>query len=95
MATSQETINLSIYPNEDDPVLTTNVTQTLGADKPSRTITPAMLRVVDSDSPDSTLTYMLTSVPVPALEYFRLSGQRRVAGATFTQSDVAAENLQY
>ena len=94
-ATTAGTINLAIYPNDDDPVLTTNVTQTLGAGPASRTITPAMLRVTDSDSPDSTLTYTLTSVPAPALGYFRLSGQTLVAGATFTQADISAGNLVY
>ena len=65
-ATTSGTVNLTIHPNDDDPVLTTDLTQTMAAATSSLTITPAMLRVTDSDSPDATLTYTLTSVPASA-----------------------------
>ncbi|MGV8803354.1 MAG: cadherin-like domain-containing protein, partial [Polaromonas sp.] len=94
-ATTTGTINLTIHPNNDDPVLATNLTQTLNAGTSSLTITTAMLRVTDTDSSDVNLAYTLTSVPPPAQGYFKLNGQTLVAGATFTQADIAAGRLVY
>lgn len=93
-ATTTGTVNLQIHPNNDDPVLATNVTQTLSSGS-TLTVTPAMLQVTDSDSPNANLTYTLTAVPNPADGYFMLSGQTLVVGATFTQADIAAGNLVY
>ncbi len=93
-ATTTGTVNLQIHPNDDDPVLATNVTQTLSSGS-TLTVTPAMLQVTDSDSPNANLTYTLTAVPNPADGYFMLSGQTLVVGATFTQADIAAGNLVY
>ena len=92
-ATTSSTINLTIYPNDDDPVLATDIDQIMAGT--SLTITPAMLQVTDPDSPDTTLTYTLTGVPDPALGYFTLKGQTLTPGATFTQADIAAGNLVY
>jgi VCBS repeat-containing protein len=94
-ATSSGTVNLSIYPNDDDPVLATNVTQTLGNTSSSLTITSSMLGVTDTDSPASTLTYTLTNVPNPADGYFKLAGSTLTAGASFTQADIDAGRLVY
>lgn len=93
-ATASGTINLDIYPNDDDPLLATNVTQTLGASL--LTITPTMLRVTDVDTPNqAALTYTLNSVPALALGYFTLNGKTLVAGTTFSQADIAAGLLVY
>ncbi|MCA0186229.1 MAG: tandem-95 repeat protein [Proteobacteria bacterium] len=93
---SQEsTIQIGILGNNNDPVLTTDITQTLTGTSTSLTITPAMLQVTDTDSPDASLTYTLTAVPNPAEGYFSLSGARLVAGATFTQQDIADGHLVY
>lgn len=93
--TTAATINLEIYPNNDDPVLATNVTQTMPDGTASLTLTSAMLGVTDSDSPPSTLTYTLTSVPDPALGYFTWKGQTLAAGASFTQADLNAGDVVY
>ena len=93
-ATASGTINLAIYPNDDDPLLATNVTQTLATS--SLTITPAMLQVTDIDTPNqAALTYTLNSVPDVALGYFTLNGKTLVAGTSFTQADIAAGLLVY
>ncbi|MBK7848606.1 MAG: hypothetical protein IPJ73_16535, partial [Zoogloea sp.] len=57
------TIQIGVIGNNNDPVLTTDVTQTLTGTSTSLTVTPAMLQVTDTDSPDSSLTYTLTAVP--------------------------------
>lgn len=102
-ASGSATIKLDIYPNDDDPVLATNVPQTLGSGcgvNATFTVTPTMLNVTDVDSPDTQLTYTVTGVPDPALGYFTLGGRspdpgRLVAGTTFTQADIAAGRLIY
>lgn len=94
-ATTDATVNLSIYPNDDDPVLTNNVQQTMADGTSSLIITNAMLQVTDTDSPPSTLTYTLTSVPAPALGYFTLNGLTLTAGASFTQADIDAGHVRY
>jgi len=93
--TTSGTVSLSIYPNDDDPVLATNVTQTLSIASSSLTITSSMLRVTDTDSPDSRLTYTLTSVPNLADGYFKLNGLTLTAGTSFTQADIDAGRLIY
>ncbi|MBD3753726.1 MAG: hypothetical protein IE935_15220, partial [Micrococcales bacterium] len=94
-ATVTSTISLNIHPNDDDPALVTNVTQTLSSGS-TLTVTPAMLQVTDVDTLDpNLLTYTVTAVPNPADGYFKLSGYRLIAGATFTQADVDAGNLVY
>ena len=89
------TIQIGVIGNNNDPVLTTDVTQTLTGTSTSLTVTPAMLQVTDTDSPDSSLTYTLTAVPNPAEGYFSLGGTRLVAGATFTQQDITDGRLVY
>ena len=61
---------LSIYPNDDDPVLATNVQQTMANGTSSLTITNAMLRVTDTDSPPSTLTLHAHQRPRPGAGLF-------------------------
>ena len=92
-ATSSGTISLVIYPNDDDPTLANDVTQTLGVSR--LTITEAMLKVVDVDSSAASLTYTLNSVPDVAQGYFSLNGTTLVAGTSFTQADIAAGLLVY
>ncbi|KAB2969637.1 cadherin-like domain-containing protein, partial [Zoogloea sp.] len=89
------TIEIGVIGNNNDPVLTTDLTQTLTGNTTSLTITPAMLQVTDTDSPDTSLTYTLTAVPNPAEGYFSLGGTRLVAGATFTQQDITDGRLVY
>ena len=96
-ATTSATINLTIYPNDDDPVLTNNVTQTFSGcgSGSGMVIDPTMLQVTDVDSPDSSLTYTLTSVPDPALGFFALNGLGLTPGSTFTQADIVNGRLTY
>ena len=96
-ATTSATINLTIYPNDDDPVLTNNVTQTFSGcgSGSGMVIDPTMLQVTDVDSPASSLTYTLTSVPDPALGFFALNGLGLTPGSTFTQADIVNGRLTY
>ncbi|AFJ01674.1 hypothetical protein Q7C_501 [Methylophaga frappieri] len=89
------TIQLNIVPNNDDPVLNTNVAQTMAPGSTSITLTPAMLEVTDVDSANTSLTYTLTSVPNPAEGYFTVNGQTLTVGATFTQADINAGNVTF
>ncbi|MEZ5483183.1 MAG: cadherin-like domain-containing protein [Porticoccaceae bacterium] len=89
------TIQLDIVPNNDDPLLNTNVPQTMAPGSSSITLTAAMLEVTDVDSANTSLTYTLTSVPNPADGYFTVNGQTLTAGATFTQADINAGNVSY
>jgi hypothetical protein len=89
------TIEIGIIGNNNDPVLVTNIPQTLTGTTTSLTITPGMLQVTDSDSPDPNLTYTLTAVPSLTDGYFTLDGTRLVVGASFTQDDIASGRLSY
>jgi hypothetical protein len=92
-ASASGTVDLVIHPNDDDPVLATDVTQILGS--AALTITPAMLRVTDTDSADTALTYTLTSVPDPSLGYFTLNGLTLTPGTSFTQANIDNGDLVY
>ena len=94
-ASASGTINLNIYPNDDDPVLATDIDQTMPGSGASLTITPGMLQVTDVDSSNVEITYTVASVPNPALGYFTLRGDTLVAGASFTQDDINQGRLIY
>jgi hypothetical protein len=79
------TIHLNILPNDNDPVLTHNVTQTLES-ATTLTLDNSMLQVTDSDS--LTITYTVTGVPDTQLGYFMRDGLRMTEGNTFTQADI-------
>ena len=89
------TIQLDIVPNNDDPLLNTNIAQTMAPGSTSITLSAAMLQLTDVDSDTSSLTYTLTSVPNLADGYFTLNGQTLTAGATFTQADINAGSVSY
>ncbi|MGV8920619.1 MAG: Ig-like domain-containing protein [Pseudomonas sp.] len=93
--TTTAVINLTILPNDNDPVLDHSITQTLSVGQTALTVTSAMLQVRDSDSPDASLTYTLNGVPDPNLGYFTLNGALLVAGSSFTQADVNAGKVVY
>ncbi|NJO49133.1 MAG: DUF4347 domain-containing protein [Leptolyngbyaceae cyanobacterium RM2_2_4] len=94
------TINLSIQPNNDDPVLVTNTGITLNTlEGLTKVITPANLSVADPDSATTQLTYTLTAAPDPTLgglELFRGSTWVRIGvGASFTQDDLNDGRVRY
>ncbi|WP_178111979.1 MULTISPECIES: Ig-like domain-containing protein [unclassified Pseudomonas] len=93
--TSTLTVNLTILPNNDDPVLDHSITQTLDPGEMTRVVTSGMLQVSDSDSFTSSLTYTLTAVPDKNVGYFTLNGGLLVVGSKFTQADVNAGNVVY
>ncbi len=93
-----QTIDLSILRNDDDPYLVNDVPQTVTGTTPTLAITSAMLAVADVDSPTTSLTYTLTSVPPAAagyLEFTAAPGVRLVPGSTFTQADIDSGRLRY
>jgi hypothetical protein len=93
-ATRTATIQLTILPNDNDPVLQHHETQTLESTDPL-VITSAMLRVVDTDSMDTTITYTVTGVPDSQYGYFMRSGGRLDVGSTFTQDDINNGRISY
>ncbi|MBT2339800.1 MULTISPECIES: Ig-like domain-containing protein [Pseudomonas] len=93
--TSTLAVNLTILPNNDDPVLDHSITQNLAPGEMTRVVTSGMLQVTDSDSFSSSLSYTLTAVPDRNIGYFTLNGGLLVAGSKFTQADVNAGNVVY
>ncbi|WP_448645075.1 Ig-like domain-containing protein [Pseudomonas mediterranea] len=93
--TSTLTVNLTILPNNDDPVLDHSIAQNLDPGETTRVVTSGMLQVTDSDSFTSSLTYTLTAVPDKNVGYFTLNGGLLVVGSKFTQADVNAGNVVY
>ncbi|WP_429546512.1 Ig-like domain-containing protein [Pseudomonas frederiksbergensis] len=93
--TSTLTVNLTLLPNNDDPVLDHSITQTLNPGEMTRVVTSAMLQVTDTDSFSSSLSYTLTAVPDRNVGYFTLNGNLLVVGSKFTQADVNAGNVVY
>ena len=102
MTTSEITIDLSILPNNDDPVLDHNQGDTPGnivLDAPGTTdmaITHAMLQVTDVDTPIGNLTYTLTALPPTSEGTLRLTGVGELSvGSSFTQDDIDSGRLFY
>ncbi|WP_457967939.1 Ig-like domain-containing protein [Pseudomonas sp. R4-84] len=93
--TSTLTVDLTILPNNDDPVLDHSIDQNLNPGETIRVVTNAMLQVTDNDSFDSSLRYTLTAVPDRNVGYFTLNGGLLVVGSSFTQADINAGNVVY
>ncbi|CAM5450522.1 VCBS domain-containing protein [Eoetvoesiella caeni] len=105
--TAEQTINLIVLPNNDDPELENNKGVVFGPDAgpdaPSDdsmvTISTDMLHVVDADSPDSQLTYTLTSIPDISKGYLTNTsdpdGKALPVGYSFTQADIDSGLIQY
>lgn len=102
-SSAESTINFVVLPNNDDPVLVNNTGVIFGPDAsgtpPSATetvtLTPDMLKVADLDSPDSQLTYTLTSIPAGGYLTFGTTGKAMPVGYSFTQVDLAAGNIKF
>jgi len=102
-SSAETTINFVVLPNNDDPLLVNNTGVVFGPDAsgtpPSNTetvtITPDMLKVTDSDSPDTQLTYTLTSIPAGGYLTFGATGKAMPVGYSFTQADLAAGNIKF
>lgn len=86
------TINIDVQPVNDDPTLPTNVTATV-AEGGTLTVNNTQLSATDVDSPDSTLTYQVESLPTSGI--LLLDGVHIGVGATFTQADIDSGKLQY
>lgn len=102
-SSAESAINFVVLPNNDDPVLVNNTGVVFGPDAsgtpPSATetvtLTPDMLKVADSDSPDTQLTYTLTSIPAGGYLTFGATGKAMPVGYSFTQADLAAGNIKF
>lgn len=98
---AEQTIELNILDNNDDPVMENNIAQDLTANDSNNkgfTITEDMLLVTDSDSFVTSIAYTLTSVPDPMHGYLTLNGERLerlVVGSVFTQDDINEDRLAY
>lgn len=103
ITTADQTINLTILSNNDDPVLDVNTGLLFGTLQAitgnTVVITSAMLHVADVDSPTAQRTYSLTSIPNLATEGYLTHvdhpGQSLPIGFTFTQADVDAGKLGF
>jgi hypothetical protein len=93
-ASTTATIQLTILPNDNDPVLAHHDTQTLTSAAPL-VITSGMLQVTDSDSLDTTITYTVTGVPDTQFGYFMRDSARLDVGSTFTQDDINHGLISY
>jgi hypothetical protein len=81
------------FSNRDDaPALAVNTGATITAGE-SVTITAAMLRGTDADTPAVQLVFELTALPVHGT--LLLNGRALGAGETFTQADIDAGRLAY
>lgn len=87
-----KTIAIDIQAVDDDPTLPTNVTATV-AEGNTLTVSNTQLSATDVDSPDSTLTYQVESLPTSGV--LLLDGVHIGVGATFTQADIDSGKLQY
>lgn len=100
LTSADQTIALSIVPNNDDPTLPVNTGVTLGtgqaATGPEVTLTRAMLQAADVDSPDDRLTYTLTGLPANGyLISTDFPGTYLPVGFAFKQSELDAGKIRF
>jgi VCBS repeat-containing protein len=102
-ASADATIQLTIIPNNDDPVLVHNTGLVFGdgsaAPGNTVTITAAMLGVSDADSANALLTYTLRGVPDRLTQGHLVSvdqpGKALPVNFTFTQADLDAGKISF
>lgn len=100
LTSPDQTISLSIIPNNDDPTLPVNTGVVLGNGQalagPAVTLTRAMLQAADVDSPDDRLTYTLTGLPTNGyLVSTDFPGTFLPLGFTFKQSELDAGKIRF
>jgi len=100
LTSPEQTISLSIIPNNDDPTLPVNTGVVLGQGQalagPEVTLTRAMLQAADADSPDDRLTYTLTRLPTGGyLISTDFPGMFLPAGFAFKQSELDAGKIRF
>ncbi|MCX7199171.1 MAG: DUF4347 domain-containing protein, partial [Proteobacteria bacterium] len=100
LTSPDQTISLSIIPNNDDPTLPVNTGVVLGNGQalagPDVTLTRAMLQAADVDSPDDRLTYTLTGLPTNGyLVSTDFPGTFLPLGFTFKQSELDAGKIRF
>lgn len=100
LTSPNQTISLSIIPNNDDPTLPVNTGVVLGNGQalagPAVTLTRAMLQAADVDSPDDRLTYTLTGLPTNGyLVSTDFPGTFLPLGFTFKQSELDAGKIRF
>ena len=79
------TVNLTITPVNDAPVLATNTGMTINEDSAATTLTTSMLNVTDVDNSDAQLTYTVTTSPTKG----------SLSHSSFTQAQLAAGLINY
>ena len=100
LTSPDQTISLSIIPNNDDPTLPVNTGVVLGTGKPAAgpvvPLTRAMLQAADVDSPDDRLTYTLTGLPTNGyLRSIDFPDTYLPVGFTFKQSELDARKIEF
>ncbi|MEM9214573.1 MAG: cadherin-like domain-containing protein, partial [Cyanobacteria bacterium P01_F01_bin.150] len=101
-ATVSSVVELTIKPNNDDPILETNepliydaisdgVTQIIQ----SGNLVNGHLLVTDVDSPVPQLTYTITALPDSSKGVLRLNGADMAVGGSFTQQDLENNVVTY
>ncbi|MEM8672094.1 MAG: DUF2341 domain-containing protein, partial [Planctomycetota bacterium] len=92
--TDDDTINITVAPVNDSPVIATNTGMTVNEGSTNNVITTAMLNEGDVDDGGAGLTYTVTSVPANGT--LSLSGFGTLGlNDTFTQADIDAGNVTY
>ena len=100
LTSPDQTISLSIIPNNDDPTLPVNTGVVLGNGQalsgPEVTLTRAMLQAADVDTPDDRLTFTLTGLPTNGyLISTDFPGTYLPVGFAFKQSELDAGKIRF
>jgi VCBS repeat-containing protein len=85
--------NITVTPQNDNPVLVTNTGKTVNEGATNQTILTAELQTTDADNTPVQLTYTLTAVPTNGT--LDIGGPALGIGGTFTQNDINSNLLQY
>jgi VCBS repeat-containing protein len=85
--------NITITPQNDNPVLANNTGKTVNEGAANQTILTAELQVTDVDNTPAQLTYTLTVAPTNGT--LDIGGPALGVGGTFTQNDINSNLLEY
>ncbi|MCD4791765.1 MAG: gliding motility-associated C-terminal domain-containing protein [Bacteroidales bacterium] len=85
--------DITITPQNDDPVVTTNNGKTVSEGAANQTILNTELETTDAESGPALLTYTLSAVPANGT--LTNGGPPLGIGGTFTQLDINSNNVEY
>jgi large repetitive protein len=94
--TATTVATITVRPNDDDPVLATNVRQTLTTGD-TLVLDSSMLHVTDVDSPDKNITYTVVGQPQYGSLQIQIGGTwyELRNQTTFTEADIQAGRIRY